>query len=60
MKIKVGLLYLAMLPCNSGNNYGNLDTILVSVGALTTDLDFDGNNYCTVVFTVVLRQTSMI
>jgi len=34
-----------MLPCNSGNNYGNLDTILVSVAELTTDLDFDGNNY---------------
>jgi len=58
MKIKV--LYLAMLPCNSGNNYGNLDTILVSVGALTKDLDFDGNNYCISVFTVLLRQTSMI
>ena len=55
MKIKV--LYLAILPCNSGNNYG---TILVSVGALTTDLDFDGNNYCIAVFTAVLRQTSMI
>jgi len=27
-------MYLAMLPCNSGNNYGNLDTILVSVGGL--------------------------
>ena len=58
MKIKV--LYLAMLLCNSGNNYGNSDTILVSVGALTTDLDFDGNNYCITIFTVVLRQTSMI
>jgi len=58
MKIKV--LYLAMLPCNSGNNYRNSDTILVSVDESTADLDFDGNNYCTAVFTVVLRQTSVI
>ena len=49
-----------MLPCNSGNNYGNLDTILVSVDESTADSDFDGNNYYTAVFTVVLRQTSMI
>ena len=44
MKIKV--LYLAMLSCNSGNNYRNSDTILVSVDESTADLDFDGNNYC--------------
>jgi len=58
MKIKV--LYLAMLPFNSGNNYRNSNTILVSVDESTADLDFDGNNYCTALFTVVLRQTSMI
>jgi len=58
MKIKV--LYLAMLLYNSENNYRNLDTILVLVDELTTDLEFDGKNYCTAVFTAVLRQTSMI
>ena len=58
--VKIKVLFLAMLPCNSGNNYRNSDTILVSVDESTADLDFDGNNYCTAVFTVVLRQTSMI
>jgi len=52
--IKIKVLYLAKLPCHSGNNYGNSHklTILVSVDESTTDLDFDGNNYCTAVFTV--------
>jgi len=58
MKIKI--LYLAMLLCDSGNNYRNSDTILVSVDTSTADLDINGNNYCTAVFTVVLRKTSMI
>ena len=43
---KLKVLNLAMLLCDSGNNYRNSDTILVSVDESTADLDFDGNNYC--------------